>query len=231
MSGEVSRLFGGKGEACTIMEQFWQDEHFSIRWKQIPKAAQWRGEWEEFYRRPHNDALRYLFIMHHKSDDGSLGNLDVPARLTYLHLLSSNARNIGVMPPGLRRLELHRCLKLETAQGLAESCPGLRHFRLDLSKKFRDLPELLKLRELEVLCLNGCGDLPNLRFLAAFPNLRDFRFVDTNVIDGDLSPLLSLPKLESIGTMDKRHYSHTTAEILATIAAKPRIAVRRLTGG
>ena len=59
-------------------------------------------------------------------------------------------------------------------------------------------------------------------FLDRFRRLRDFRFVDTKVLDGDLSPLLSLPKLESIGTMDKRHYSHTTAEIMAALAAKPK---------
>ena len=69
------------------MKQFWKDEHFSIRWNEIPKAAQWRGEWTDFCQLPHNKALRYLFIMHHKSDVGGLGNLDVPARLTYLHLL------------------------------------------------------------------------------------------------------------------------------------------------
>ena len=204
------------------MEQFWKGNHFSVRWNQIPEAARWRGEWKALCRLPRNDALRYLFVMHHKSADGDLGNLDVPAQLTYLELLSSNARNIGVLPAGLRRLELRRCVKLETAQGLAASCPELRHLHLKTSRKFQDLSSLFKLKRLEVLCLNGCGDLPDLKFLARFPRLRDFRFVDTNVLDGDLSPLLSLPKLESIGTMDKRHYSHTTAEIMAALAAKPK---------
>jgi hypothetical protein len=213
------------------VEQFWKDEHFSVRWKEIPEAAQWRGAWKAFSRLPANHALRYLFIMHHKSEDGDLGNLDVPARLTYLHLLSSNVRNIGAAPADLQRLEMHRCVKLESAKGLAASCPGLRHLHLKTAKKFQDLPELLKLKKLEVLCLNGCGDLPNLKFLAEFPHLRDFRFVDTNVIDGDLSPLLSLPKLESVGTLDKRHYSHSAAEIKAAIAAKPKNAVRRRTSG
>src|SRR5687768_273708 len=156
------------------MEQFWKDEHFSVRWKEIPEAARWFGEWKAFCRLPPNDALRYLRIMHHKCEDADLGNLDVPTRLTYLYLLSSNARNIGALPAGLRRLEMHRCVKLVTAKGLAASCPELRHLHLKTSKKFQDLPELLKLKKLEVLCLNGCGDLPNLRFLAEFPQLRDF---------------------------------------------------------
>jgi hypothetical protein len=213
------------------MEQFWKDNHFSVRWKEIPEPARWRGEWKAFCRSPRNGALRYLFVMHHKSDDGGLGNLNVPARLTYLELLSSNARNIGALPVGLRRLELHRCVKLETARGLASSCPELRYLHVSTSRKFHDLPELLNLQKLEVLCLNACGDLPDLKFLAEFSHLRDFRFVDTNVIDGDLSPLLRLPNLEYVGTLDKKHYSHSAAEIKAAIAARPKSTRLRRTNG
>jgi hypothetical protein len=213
------------------MEQFWRDNHFSVRWQAIPEAARWRGEWNEFRRLPPDDSLRYLFIWHHRNEDGDLGNLGVSARLTYLELLSSNARTIGALPAGLRRLELHRCIKLETARGLAASCPELRYLHLNNSRKFQDVAELLKLKKLEVLCLNSCGDLPNLRFLAKFPHLRDFRFVNTNVIDGDLSPLLSLPKLEYAGTLDKKHYSHSAAEIDEAIASRRRNAVRGRTNG
>jgi hypothetical protein len=210
------------------MKQFWKDEHFSVRWKEIPESAGWRGEWKDFCRLPRNAALRYLFVMHHKSEQSGLGNLNVPTALTYLHLLSSNARTIGSVPAGLRRLEMHRCVKLESADGLAESCPELRHLHIDISKKFRDLPNLLKLKKLEVLCLSRCGDLPDLKFLAKFPNLRDFRFVDTNVLDGDLSPLLTLPKLESVGTLNKKHYSPTADEIKEALASRSG-ASRRIT--
>ena len=42
------------------------------------------------------------------------------------------------------------------------------------------------------------------------PKLEDFRFVDTNVIDGDLSPLI---RLKYAGFFDKKHYSHTREQI------------------
>ena len=50
----------GRGEGGTIMEQFWKDEHFSVRWKEIPESARWRGEWKDFCRLPRNATLRYL---------------------------------------------------------------------------------------------------------------------------------------------------------------------------
>jgi hypothetical protein len=49
-----------------------------------------------------------------------------------------------------------------------------------------------------------------------------FSFVDTNVLDGDLSPLLDLPKLRYVGTMDKRNYSHKMAEFNELLAQRDR---------
>lgn len=66
---------------------------------------------------------------------------------------------------------------------------------------------MFSLKNLRVLCLNSCGNLENLHFLKQFPNLIDFRFVDTNVLDGDLSPILDHPTIRSVGFLNKRHYN------------------------
>jgi hypothetical protein len=213
------------------MTRYWEDEHLTVpdRWNNIPEQARWGGEWNDFRKLPRNDALRYLVLWHHKFGDNGTGNIDAPTELEYLELSWSNTQAIGALPSGLMRLELHYCTKLESAQGLAASCPGLRHLHLNHCKKFRDLASLLELKDLEVLCLNTCGDIPDLKFLAGFGRLRDFRFVDTKVVDGDLSPLLTHPRLESVGTLDKKHYSHKAAEIEAALAAKASVAVTRRT--
>jgi len=112
------------------MKEYWKDWHFSARWKDIPDSARWNGEWKKFCRLSPNHALRYLWMVHHRSEDGDLGNIIVPDKLCYLHLLSSNAKNTGVLPAGLRRLEMVRCLKLESADGLAASCRELRFMYL-----------------------------------------------------------------------------------------------------
>ena len=80
----------------------------------------------------------------------------------------------------LKRLELHYCTKLQNDFCLSGLVDTLEHLHINQSKKFVPNEELFTLKNLRVLCLNSCGDLENLNFLNQFPNLLDFRFVDTN---------------------------------------------------
>lgn len=107
----------------------------------------------------------------------------------------------------LKRLELHYCRKLETDKGISKLSETIEWLHIDMSKKFQMTNELLQLKKLKVLCLNSCGPLENLGFLSAFPNLIDFRIVDTNVLDGDLSPILAHPKIKNAAFLNKRHYN------------------------
>jgi hypothetical protein len=47
--------------------------------------------------------------------------------------------------------------------------------------------------------------------------LDQFSFVETNVEDGDLSPLLELPMLRYVGTMGKKHYNYKFEQINALL--------------
>ncbi|MCP1191464.1 hypothetical protein NKR17_20790 [Priestia flexa] len=107
----------------------------------------------------------------------------------------------------LKRLELHYCTKLQNGDGLSSLADTLEYLHIDQSKKFIPNKDLFSLKNLRVLCLNSCGNLENLHFLNQFPNLVDFRFVDTNVLDGDLSPILEHPTIRSVGFLNKRHYN------------------------
>ena len=59
--------------------------------------------------------------------------------------------------------------------------------------------------------------------LFEFPRLLDFRFVDTNVRSGDLSPLIAHQTLRSVGFMDKRHYNMTAAEVDRAFESKSNL--------
>jgi hypothetical protein len=115
----------------------------------------------------------------------------------------------------IKRLELCWCLKLESDAGLSGIKDHIEWLHIDTSRRFQPKKDLFELHNLRVLALNACGPLDNLRFLKLMPNLLDFRFVDTNVLDGDLKPLLEHPSLVNAGFLDKRHYNIKSSEIEA----------------
>ena len=50
-------------------------------------------------------------------------------------------------------------------------------------------------------------------FLNNFPNLIDFRFVNTNILDGNLKPILEHPTLRTVGFLNKKHYNYKSEKI------------------
>jgi hypothetical protein len=132
---------------------------------------------------------------------------------------TTSLNGIGRLP-ALHRLELHHCTKLESDHGISEVASSLKHFHVHTCKKFTLLGDLMRLKHLEVLRLNDCGDLEDLEFLHEFPRLIDFRFVGAKVKSGDLSPILSHQNLKSVGFDDKRHYKLKTKQINAALAEK-----------
>jgi hypothetical protein len=117
----------------------------------------------------------------------------------------------------LKRLEFHYCTKLETSDGIAVLADSLENLHIDMSKKLKISSELCALKKLRVLRLNSCGDIANLSFLKDLPNLIDFRFVGTNILDGNLDPILEHPTICSIGSFDKRHYNRKIVQIEAAL--------------
>jgi hypothetical protein len=78
-------------------------------------------------------------------------------------------------------------------------------------KKITDLERIGEVTSLENLGINGQGAISSLSFVRGLVNLREFRCGTTNIVDGDLSVLLQLPKLERpIINPHRKHYSHTS---------------------
>ena len=78
----------------------------------------------------------------------------------------------------------------------------------------------MKLKNLRILCLNDCGPIENLDFLKLFPKLEDFRFVNTNILDGNLKPILKHPTIKSVGFLNKRHYNIKDIEMEKLLTEK-----------
>ena len=154
-------------------------------------------------------SVEYAILWHLKHGETAFDKLPNSNKLLYLELNWANINDFQGIDKfeNLRRLEIHCCTKLEKDLGISQLSNTLQYLHIDRSKKFTFNDELLSLKELRVLCLNACAPIENLSFLKDFPNLIDFRFVDTNVLDGDLTPIIEHPTIRSVGFLNKRHYN------------------------
>ncbi len=157
----------------------------------------------------------YYRIQKFKTKEPRFHDLGDITSAEYLELNSSNITSfLEIAKLGkIKRLELSWCLKLESDTGLSEIGDHLEWLHVNTSRKFSPKKDLFELRHLKVLCLNGCAPLENLRFLERMPSLLDFRFVDTNILDGDLTPLMTHPNLVNAGFLNKRHYNLKSGDV------------------
>ena len=151
----------------------------------------------------------YAIFWHLKEKLNAFDNIESSENILFLELNWANIKNFTGIEKfnNLKRLELHYCVKLETDENLGRLKNNLEFIHINQSKKFKISDELLSLSNLKVLCLNSCAPIESLDFLKNFPKLIDFRFVDTNIIDGNLNPILEHPTLKNVGFLDKRHYN------------------------
>lgn len=125
----------------------------------------------------------------------------------------------------LSSVSLINCPKLTDINELA-GCTMLKKLHLE-SIKNCDLIKLQTSQTLEFLKLINCGSISSLKFIETLKYLEFFVFIDTNIIDGDLTPCL---RLKYAGTLDKNHYNLKMAELpkeqtkySPVISAKPDI--------
>lgn len=112
---------------------------------------------------------------------------------------------------GLKRLG---CYYLSKLKHIAPIAAGFHDKSLTVLEcghcpKIVDHDQVKVIKSLKVLHFNYCGKLATLHFLDDLPVLEDFRFVGTDVLDGDLQPCM---RLKRVGFSQRRHYSHRYAD-------------------
>jgi len=180
----------------------------------FPRLEELRAEWHAGLRLPgQSKTLRILALWKYKPSKRDLTELPDFPQLEELVMVQSPLTSIdGIERYGtLKRLELSYLTRLErigAIAGLADS--QLEELDCLKCRKIQDHSAVRVLRSLRVLRFNSCGKMPDISFLDDMPNLRDFRFVDTDVLDGDLRPCL---RLKGVGFTRKKHFSHTPKEV------------------
>jgi hypothetical protein len=192
----------------------WKDKH--IKFSELPKDIYVNFDWKETECNEIDfSKCRYLIIWHHQNKEKDFNNLPEIDGLEYLEINWSSSKSlIGLEKyKKLKRLELHYCTKIESLKGIDKLHSGIEYLHINQSKKLKGHTDILKLKNLTTLCFNDCGEIDSINFIKKLDNLVDFRFVNTNVLNGQLSPLIEHPKLINAGFLNKRHYSHKQKEI------------------
>jgi Leucine-rich repeat (LRR) protein len=160
--------------------------------------------------------LKHLTLGSYKPTGQDLADLPVLPQLQKLELHKSGITDLKGLDklPQLMQLLGEGLPQLQTLDGIGEAV-NLQTLELRNCKRVTSLDALQQVPLLARVKLPNCGQTPNLRFIKNIPHLRFFTFVDTNVLDGDMAPLVGV---DYIGYSDKRHFSHRQEEIEAMSA-------------
>ncbi|MCM3729874.1 hypothetical protein M3226_30590 [Neobacillus cucumis] len=156
--------------------------------------------------------LKFLQLTKYKPKSKNLNGLSNLSQLETLNLYLPNITSLeGIQHlKKLTEMEIYRANKLESLGELDCVKSTLTKLKIEACKKIQDIDSTARLQYLEVLKIINCGDLDNIRFIKEITSLKEFISIDTNIIDGDLSPCIGL---EYSGFFDKKHYSHTFKEL------------------
>lgn len=159
-------------------------------------------------------ALKRLCLWGFKPRSRNLQSLPAYRRLNYLKLVQGTVESLDGIERlvALKEAEISHLKQLKKISAIG-TCE-VETLHIEACSKIVDFASLSKCPKLRLLRYGNCGTLPSLAPLREFKTLEDFRFVNTNILDGDMSPLLNL---KSTGFMKKRHYSHTPEQIARAI--------------
>jgi hypothetical protein len=178
----------------------------SLDFSMLPTLRKLSADWNKnLLKNAHLSGLTALRISKYKSVKNDLSDFPNFPALRELELVQSTVTSLNGISrfAGLRRIELHHLTKLEKLGEL--NLPELTAFVADVCKRLNDHNQLSACTTLEELKLHECGALKSVRFVDFLRKLKTFRFMKTDVLDGDLSPLL---RLDDVYFTEKRHFSH-----------------------
>jgi predicted XRE-type DNA-binding protein len=149
----------------------------------------------------------------------------------------SKSRNLEGLPQAdnLESIDF-RQTSIETLHGI-ERYPKLKKISIYSARKLRDIAQLAALENLEEVELEKCrhvvqgadwsklhgmrkmrymecAPLPDLQFIRSMPELRSLVIMDTNVLDGNMNPVLEHPRLEHFACTAYRHFTHKEAQLM-----------------
>ncbi len=131
-------------------------------------------------------------------------------QLEHLAILNSGIGELnGVFGlTNLSTLRLTRLRKIDSLGGI-EALTNLEELEIQTCKGINSVLPSFSLNKLKKLFLLNIGNIDTLHGIENLTELEQLVFDEsTNIIDGDLSPILSLRKLKKVAFQNRRHYTH-----------------------
>ena len=156
--------------------------------------------------------LKSLFVNNYKGQ-----NTDSFGRLTNLEslaILNAPIKDLTGLAT-LRKLRYLRIANLRTLTSLAgiQELTNLEELEIHTCRKIHSIDEIGYLCKLRELYLCNDGDIESFKPLARLTGLESVGFCEsTNVMDGDLSALLTQKNLSGVSYQNRKHYSHRREE-------------------
>ncbi len=153
--------------------------------------------------------LRELYIDKYKPQSRDLSDFGNLPNLESLRLDIPTIDRIGQIGclEKLKKIKIAMATKLVSIDGI-EALKSLERLELDTCRKIEDFSILGELTNLRHLDISNNGKIEDIRFVKNLKKLKEFYFAETtDIVAGDLSPVLSLPKLKYAGFQERRHYN------------------------
>jgi hypothetical protein len=168
-------------------------------------ALEWRPKAASLFQ---CTTLKDLFLNRYKGKDANAFARLI--NLESLAILNAPVENLQGLPAlaKLRSLRLGGLRRLRSLSGV-EDLVNLEELEIHTCRAIRSIDEIRSLPRLKKLHLNNDGGIDSLKPLAGLAQLESVLFYEsTNIVDGDLSPLLRLKNLSRVSFRNRRHYSH-----------------------
>lgn len=172
-------------------------------------GLEWRSGAESLFKCV---TLKKVFVNRYSGKDVSLfAQLVNLESLAILNAPIENLHGLGALKH-LRDLRLAKLKKLRSLAGI-ERLMNLEELEIHTCLGITSIDEIGCLSRLRMLYLNNDGNISSLKPLNKLGKLESVLFYEsTNILDGDLSPLMQQKNLSRVTFQNRRHYSHKREE-------------------
>lgn len=179
-------------------------------------AFDWRQKSDSLYNCTNLEELR---IWSYKSSTNDLTKFSNLKNLKKLKMVTSSIQSLQ----GIEKLQNLESLELSYFSKLTDIEPvkylkNLTNLTFTSCKAIQSFEPISNLTQLKRLVFDKMGDMPTVKTFSMLVNLEQLGWHEkTTVTDGDLTPLFNLKKLKRFHITRRKHYSHTTDEIMEKI--------------